>query len=721
MKKALGIIIGIALLSVLFYFILANGGLLQTQLLNTPGDRISYNLSQQYDVNIDPFVIDQLYYPDLELLKVEGGWVHISLLEDIIFTFEPGEGDFSFLEDFLIQSFIDSGGTVTEELYTNLQFFILEFYGINIDASVFQSTDLFYADAWFIPVYGGQFDYDRLIGYFTQQQPPLDDFTPVMILVTDAFDPSYVDPGTGGTGTDTGGMTGSAPTTFDTGILCGEYPDNGTVQIIEDVPTCVSDQGVMVGFATGTFIPYSGNYDTGITCGGSAGGSLSFEDGAGVCRDSAGNQVDEPCPCCDQCSWSGDGDTKVGKTDDGTVVVSGPGGLYFPGGPVIDGGGTGSGGDGTTGGDGTDGTNTTATTTTTGGAVGAGNLGGVGVAPPPTDDFYCPVDAEKDFDFGAAHYGVPTHVVDDGPHLVNGSESFEWLTWLGSGVDAGETGCCDDDIAIDQDGLLLGQSNRFNLFVETNHLLTPVPGIPVTSELGILIVVRYERKGLPHQMEYEFITAEFINESGIQDIGIPDPSTFENEGWLRLIYVNAHPELGDQDYDIRFGFDIDELQSWDGTHSGLMEIFYGFQLQDAFDPSIPPGEIEDYQYIVDCDGNVKFFPPNAFAWDYTSTGDKNCGDQIPPDVNYPTTNNLPVTVVCNFNNVQDIVCNPPSGGSTGGTTGGGTTGGGGTNNQSLIDQIEDLMTNYQLDPNRNTPETRLRIIHEFLRVTLPSL
>lgn len=222
-------------------------------------------------------------------------------------------------------------------------------------------------------------------------------------------------------------------------------------------------------------------------------------------------------------------------------------------------------------------------------------------------------------------------------------------------------------------------------------------------------------------MEYEFITAEFINESGIQDIGIPDPSTFENEGWLRLIYVNAHPELGDQDYDIRFGFDIDELQSWDGTHSGLMEIFYGFQLQDAFDPSIPPGEIEDYQYIVDCDGNVKFFPPNAFAWDYTSTGDKNCGDQIPPDVNYPTTNNLPVTVVCNFNNVQDIVCNPPSGGSTGGTTGGGTTGGGGTNNQSLIDQIEDLMTNYQLDPNRNTPETRLRIIHEFLRVTLPSL
>jgi hypothetical protein len=199
-----------------------------------------------------------------------------------------------------------------------------------------------------------------------------------------------------------------------------------------------------------------------------------------------------------------------------------------------------------------------------------------------------------------------------------------------------------------------------------------------------------------------------------------------HEGWLTVLYFDAEGEVtpgvpGSNQFAIsgmpNFGFTLDQVRQWNGTNPSLDQIIYG-GVREAFDVSRVPGEVEDYLY---CDRG-----PSGFR--YYRPGDPqysaDCGAPPPPPlttdicVNTPTTGTPTVNVVCNFNNVQSFVC--PTVPGTGGVGTTSTTTTAPIDNRPVATIIEDLLTQYHNSTQKNA-ETRLRIIHQYLRAVLPQL
>jgi hypothetical protein len=156
-----------------------------------------------------------------------------------------------------------------------------------------------------------------------------------------------------------------------------------------------------------------------------------------------------------------------------------------------------------------------------------------------------------------------------------------------------------------------------------------------------------------------------------------------------------------------------------------MRILFGFDLTDPFDPSIPPGEIEEYRYCnkdKNADGLTDFSYYLPDDPDFSSHCDAPLPE--PPEVilNTPTTNTQPVHVICNFNNIQNLVCNPTGTGT--GTGSGGTTGIGTVtsplDSRPLTEILEEMLSNYNGNQSNNA-QTRLEIIHQYLSNLLPRL
>lgn len=344
--------------------------------------------------------------------------------------------------------------------------------------------------------------------------------------------------------------------------------------------------------------------------------------------------------------------------------------------------------------------------------------------PPPPPPPLCPnCPGLHLWDAGAAHDGgVPTHYEWDGPHFHVGrlnpntqTQKFikieEPVVWLGQGdkrVDGEiEPHCCDDENAsIDQDGLIHAKSNQDGVTVYLDHIVGAAanPANPLTTHLGTLIISRYERRG---SQNYDFfvIDAMKIRTVGEKYVAVDNnplrtnPDLLKGEGWLRVIYMAADEE--------NYGFKVEEIEDdWDGTHSKLMEII-NLPALDPLDPTIPPGEIEDYWYGEDCGGNFGFYDPMRIP---------SC-DQTQDIVVEPSLDDkLNITFICT--QTQSQTCGNDN------TGGAGTFGGGNTtaaNNGPLGEYLVNLLKAFKADPANNNPKNRLELMYQALIAILPAV
>lgn len=374
--------------------------------------------------------------------------------------------------------------------------------------------------------------------------------------------------------------------------------------------------------------------------------------------------------------------------------------------------------------EGTTGSGTTASETTGSGTTGSGTTGSTTTSTGGAMPVECIDTGNKNFDYGAVassnpQWNLPWGTVE-APHFVSHSQFYS--VRIGPSVDAPEYMASDTQTS-DQDGLDFSMSN--NTRVVLNDIYN------VRNDYGTIVVGRWE-KGTA---SYSFKVLAAVQVSASSLIFQPDGVyvNFEtsgadmHDGWLTVLYFDAEGSVdpnvpGSNQFGINgmpnFGFTLAQLKQWDGTNPDLDRIIYG-GVRDPFDVSRAPGEVEDYLY---CDRG-------ATGFRYYRPGDPqysaDCGAPPPAPiadvcVNTPTTGTPTVNVVCNFNNVQNFVC--PTGGGTGST---GTTGTTGTttapiDNRPVATIIQDLLTQYRGN-SQNNAETRLRIIHQYLRAVLPQL
>lgn len=341
--------------------------------------------------------------------------------------------------------------------------------------------------------------------------------------------------------------------------------------------------------------------------------------------------------------------------------------------------------------------------------------------PPTGEEEICPnCPSLHLWDAGAAHDApIPTHYEWDGPHFHVGrlnpniqTQEFikieEPVVWLGveyQSVDGEiEPHCCDDeDPSVDQNGLLHGKSNREVVSVYLDHIVGAGanPALPPTTHLGTLIIARYERQGT---QDYDFyvIDAKPIRYAGEHNIPVNnDPrrggtDLLGGEGYLRVIYMGADEE--------NYGFQVEEIEDdWDGTHSKLMEII-NLPAFDPFDPSIPPGEIEDYWYGEDCAGNFGFFDPMYIPY---------CDQQEQVLIEPGLDDKLNITFICT--QTQSQTCgndNTAAGGNFG------TSLPTPANNGPIGDFLSNLIAEFRADAANNTPKIRLEKMHAALVAAL---
>lgn len=362
----------------------------------------------------------------------------------------------------------------------------------------------------------------------------------------------------------------------------------------------------------------------------------------------------------------------------------------------------------------------------------------------------CPC-AGPQFDFGAAYFSnssMHTHynpkVGQDGPHfqadiqgngpvaalgkrrtdgqglLIASVDTEGTLETLGDAYD-------DDDFSIDQDGLDLTVSTGSSLFIDVNHIGGPSadPSNPDTQNLGTLIISRFNKVGDPHQHDFKTLAVLAVRKEGTHQVAI-DPSEFKKEGWLRVIYTAWDHKIAEQpgENGARLQRILDE---WDGTYSSLMDIFFNSPDTPTTRTwtrlDTPYGEIEDYQFLLDCDGNVEFHLPGEIPFNkgpqYDCDADTGGGGITPPGALPP---NINIQVICN--NVQNVVCQTPGRGTPGGIPGGTPPGvvPPAPDNRPIIEIIDDLYQQFVVDPaNKNSPEKRLRLIFNYLSALLPVL
>ncbi|MDF2379168.1 MAG: hypothetical protein P1V18_03005 [Candidatus Gracilibacteria bacterium] len=379
-------------------------------------------------------------------------------------------------------------------------------------------------------------------------------------------------------------------------------------------------------------------------------------------------------------------------------------------------------------------------TTTAGAPPG---VGGVGILQMIDD---CPIAAlcPKPYEFGAAYFsgvgGILTHPEHDGPHffyeegrIALGTRKFLANGLLDPSADADFHGYDDGTVTRDQEGLAI-RTNTLNqppfststlLQIETQHLFGPTcdPTSPITCQMGTLVTARYEKTGEPHQYTFKVLDIKDVRSEGRQTVAI-SPADFTSEGWIRLLY---------------FDYDIDtismnpsqtraDLMQWDGSHSSLSSIL-------GWAAEIVSGEIEDYQYRVNCNGEMVITVPGEIAFSKEGTctaGSPNLG-----------------SVTGQASGSTSSLSSSASG-TTGVTTGGSTTGGSSSVQNScnfnkstlsiictptgqiitpgqpigppLITIVDDLFNTFKaLQPSQQTSEERMKFIYFALMAILPTL
>lgn len=374
--------------------------------------------------------------------------------------------------------------------------------------------------------------------------------------------------------------------------------------------------------------------------------------------------------------------------------------------------------------DGTTGSGTTGSGTTGSGTTGSGTTGSTTTTPTETMPVECIDTGNKDFDYGAVASANPQWNIpwgtEEAPHFVSHSQFYS--VRIGPTVDAPEYVAADYE-STDQDGLELAKST--NARVVLNDIYN------VRNRYGTIVVGRWEK--LEGFYDFRVLAAVQVSKSSFifQPDGVyvnfETVATDMHEGWLTVLYFDAEGEVtegvpGSNQFAINgmpnFGFTLDQVKQWNGTNPDLDRIIYG-AAREAFDVSRAPGEVEDYLYCDRGLNGFRYYLPNdpQYAAD--------CGvEELPPppiDVcfNTPTTGTPSVNVVCNFNNVQSFVC-PTVPGTGGVGTTGTTTTTAPIDNRPVATIIEDLLTQYRNTAQPNA-ETRLRIIHQYLRAVLPQL
>jgi hypothetical protein len=342
----------------------------------------------------------------------------------------------------------------------------------------------------------------------------------------------------------------------------------------------------------------------------------------------------------------------------------------------------------------------------------------------------CPETGLKDFDFGNAEGGNIPVGAEDAPHFV--SHNRFYVVKLGPAVDAPEWKRDDKPDPPDQDGLDLDTSGVGHLDLDITHIVGNNLNyeLPGTLHKGTIIVGRYQKL---NETEYEFkvIGAESVREynnhlrrpdkrfdpnqvlpeNSPYDIGLIDRAfQEETEGWLVVIYTAADVYNN--------SFDINELFSWDGLHQTLMDIF-NIPSTHPFDPTIPPGEIEDYKYCYrDKDGDGKadmgYYKPEdpAFKDHCPEEVEKVEEILVEPSID----DKLNITFICTQTQTQ--TCGNNNGGGAGTFTPGTKTS---TNNGPLGDHLVSLLKQYKSDPANNTAKNRLELMHKFMISTLPAI
>jgi len=355
---------------------------------------------------------------------------------------------------------------------------------------------------------------------------------------------------------------------------------------------------------------------------------------------------------------------------------------------------------------------------------------------PPPEELECPEpEPVKQYDFGAfasrdPRWNLPWSTTE-APHFVSHSQFAS--VKIGPTVDAPEY-VADDASASDQDGLIINLSGKNKI------VLSQISN--VRGDYGTIIVGRWEKKS--EFYEFKVLAAERITQapaSMFQADGVhisfkPDPLTGTipdmKEGWLTVMVIDAEGDVdpnvpGSGQFAIdgkpNYGFTLEQITGngsnipmWDGRNPTLDQIIY-HQILQPFDASRAPGEVEDYLYCDKGPTGFRYYRPN----DPQYLVDCSIPEAPVPEIilNTPTTSeHPPINVICNFNNVQNFVCDQDSGSGSGTIVDTGTVTP--TDDRPITTILEELLTNYQTG-QENTAETRLELIHDYLYTLLPQL
>jgi hypothetical protein len=325
----------------------------------------------------------------------------------------------------------------------------------------------------------------------------------------------------------------------------------------------------------------------------------------------------------------------------------------------------------------------------------------------------CPV-TTKQFEYGATGYANP-HLnipwdTDEAPHFSS-DDQFPSLR-IGPTVDAPEFLANDADTS-DQDGLDFVASDTSKVVLNQIH--------NERGKYGTIVIGKWEK--LESSYQFSLLTAvqvsaeEFKTPSIFQATGVHIPfdagTASMREGWLSILYFDA--EGANTAGKPNFGFTLDQIKgtatvpSWDGTNSGLDQIIYG-GIREPFDISRVPGEVEDYRYCDRGPTGFRYYRPNdpQYALD--------CGGEF-----LPSTAECPAgdPTVCDFSNIKNFVCDTVQQTSPADPSNPTITSTADT--RPVITIIEEMITQHTANPQKNTPEARLRTMYDYLGTLLPSL
>jgi len=219
----------------------------------------------------------------------------------------------------------------------------------------------------------------------------------------------------------------------------------------------------------------------------------------------------------------------------------------------------------------------------------------------------------KDFDYGAANgANIPVNV-DDAIHFVSSGRGHEAVR-LGDYVDAPEVGCCDSETPLDQDSLVFESAGDHYTFdnkivAKIWHTTGHEQDEEVTEymyDLGTFVLAAWVKEETGNY-RFKVLDVQDVSYHG-QRVSYVPTEKMGQEGWLQVIYFMEDHDAG--------GWGLEQIEyNWDGTHEDMMEILYGYRLNNPYDVSISPGEVEDYRYCRHDDGKIRYYRPNDPAYE----------------------------------------------------------------------------------------------------------